>query len=137
MLIVERLSESHHLRTVLRLSKVNPDILLCICRWSQAEKRNGTQPRRLDEWPDEEAIKVVILPSALSFGCTQLDELRCSRSVTGDLENVVFLEPIERLLQVGGQAFRWENEFTAEELYLVSARSSPEPTISIILVREK
>lgn len=116
-MILAEVCGSYHLRVVLCFFQINPDIIRPIQRRCEPKERHGAKPGTLDERPNQEAIEVVILSSALAFGMTEFDEKYCFGRVAGNLNNIVLLKTTEGVVQVRGEPSWREDKFTAEELY--------------------
>ncbi len=117
---------SYQLCFVLRLLHVTPHVLLLAQWWGQSHERDSAQPAGFDEWPDQEAIEVEVLPSTLAFRVAQLDLVNASGRVAPYTDDVVAFESSECLVQVDCQSFCREDEFSTEKLPSMSKTNPKE-----------
>lgn len=99
----------------MRLRLADPNILFDIGRGRKAHQGYGGKPTGLDERPDQEAVKVVVLTPdlALLVGKTNLDHIALVVSV--QTHDVIGFEALQRLVQVMCQSFSGEDELAPEE----------------------
>lgn len=113
---------NYQLRAVLGLLAVYPHILRSITRRREAKEGHRTEPRRLNERPDEKAIEVVVFTTAQPLGLAQFNKLGSTSGVTSDFNDIVGFQATQGVVQVRSQTLGWENEFATEELSSVSRK---------------
>jgi len=107
--------ETYKLRTLMGLGYLDPNIILLLKGRGETHEGNSSEPTGLNEWPDQETVKVVILPPRGSFSIGQTNLGDNTLLTLLDVDDIVCLEASQSPLEVNGKSFGRVDELATEE----------------------